>query len=869
MDTQDPSREPQSPEPRPGDSPAPDPPPREPPPANPAPAEPPAPPAGQGPAQTASHTTDSTVLQAARDINITTGLSPAERAVAVSVAPPLGRRDPATPLRGRATLLDELTALLDPARCDPAASRVRVLHGLGGCGKTSIALDLTHHAAARGIDVWWVSAVDAVSLTAGMHAVARRVGAGESELLHGDAPDVLWRRLDAYAADWLLVVDNADEPEMLAAGAGRLHDGQGWIRPYARGNGLVVVTSRDGSPDTWGAWCALRSVGMLDVEDATRVLLDYTADRAGSADEGAALAHRLNGLPIVLQLAGAYLAETTLSPWPGDDAITSFTGYLAALDDGRLDIYDGDGPARSTGNGPAGGPATGSGNGSAIGRSWELSLDLLARQGNPQARPLLRLLSCLADAPIAYSLILDPPTLTRSPLAGLFEGLDGSALWRLLQSLANLCLIDLTEPVLAVDQRLLRVHPLVREASRHHLRKAAGQSGAGTHGTQNTPPGADGLSADYVRTAALLLHRAARTTEKTGSPESPPAWPLWEAITPHTLHVAHAAAAVPEQAADVVGPITDAAHLVARNLRSRGQFVTAEAEYRFLLDVQSRLLGDDHPLTLATHHSIGGVLHDRGRLAEAEAVWRGVLEQRQRVLGESHADTLFTRHGLALVLHDRGLLREAEAEWRAVLALRIDVLGERHPHTLATRHSLAVVLHRRLLHDEAEAEYRRVLEIQREVVGDRNPDTLATRHRIALVLHDRGEFELAEAEFRSVLDLRRQVLGEDHWHTLATSHHFATALHDRGEFPQAEAEFRSVLERRGRVLGEDHPHTLDTRFGYAATLQSLGRLAEAEAQYALVLHARTLLLGDDHPQTVAARRALEKLRSPAGPDAAG
>ncbi|MEE4546937.1 tetratricopeptide repeat protein [Streptomyces sp. V4-01] len=735
------------------------------------------------PEQKASGNTDSTILQAGRNILITTH-RPAERAVAVSVAPPLGRRDPATPLRGRTALLDELTALLDPERCDPAASRVRILHGLGGCGKTSIALDLSHHAAESGIDVWWVSAVDAITLTAGMHAVARRVGASEDELLHGDAPDVLWRRLDAYTRNWLLVVDNADDPEILASGAGPLHNGQGWVRPHGHRTGLVVVTSRDGNPDTWGTWCALRSVGMLENADATRVLLDHTADRAGSPAEAAALAHRLNGLPIVLRLAGAYLAETTLSPWPGEDAITSFAGYLAALDDGRLDIYDGDG--------------------SAIGRSWELSLDLLAQQGIPQARPLLRLLSCLADAPIAYASVLHPRTLTGSPLAALFEGLDGSALWRLLKSLANLRLIDLTEPVRAGDQRLLRVHPLVREASRHHLRKEAGRN------------------ADHVRTAVALVHRAV-AADMTGTPEWPPAWPLWQAIAPHTLHVARTVAAMPALPADTIGLITDAAHLVARNLRSRGQFVTAEAEYRFLLEVQGRVLGDDHPLTLATHHSIGGVLHDRGLLAESEAVWRAVLESRQRVLGESHADTLFTRHGLALVLHDQGLLPEAEAEWRAVLHFRGDVLGERHPHTLATRHSLAVVLHRRGQHEEAEAEYRQVLKIQQEVVGGSHPDTLATRHHIAVVLHDRGEFQQAETEFRAVLELRREVLGEDHPHTLATSHGFAVALHDRGEFGQAETEFRAVLELRRRVLGEDHPHTLETRAGFEVTLRSLGR----------------------------------------------
>jgi len=46
-------------------------------------------------------------------------------------------------------------------------SRVWVLHGLGGCGKTTIAIEVAHRAAALGVRVWWVRAVDQASLVGG------------------------------------------------------------------------------------------------------------------------------------------------------------------------------------------------------------------------------------------------------------------------------------------------------------------------------------------------------------------------------------------------------------------------------------------------------------------------------------------------------------------------------------------------------------------------------------------------------------------------------------------------------------------------------------------------------------------------------
>lgn len=74
-------------------------------------------------------------------------------AVRVSVAAPLGRRDPDRPVRGR----DELVARL----CDPAAVAGPVLLcGLGGCGKTTVAVEVAARLVGESVPVWWVSAVD-------------------------------------------------------------------------------------------------------------------------------------------------------------------------------------------------------------------------------------------------------------------------------------------------------------------------------------------------------------------------------------------------------------------------------------------------------------------------------------------------------------------------------------------------------------------------------------------------------------------------------------------------------------------------------------------------------------------------------------
>ena len=62
---------------------------------------------------------------------------------------------------------------------------------------------------------------------------------------------------------------------------------------------------------------------------------------------------------------------------------------------------------------------------------------------------------------------------------------------------------------------------------------------------------------------------------------------------------------------------------------------------------------------------------------------------RERVLGPEHPDTLATRHRLAYWTAQTGDVAEASDQFAALLPVRERVLGPEHPDTLATRTSLA------------------------------------------------------------------------------------------------------------------------------------------------------------------------------------
>jgi tetratricopeptide (TPR) repeat protein len=748
---------------------------------------------------------------------------------AVSLAAPLGRRDPDRPLRGRSALLSELAGAWEEGS---GVTGVQVLYGLGGCGKTSIALELAgraHEHAGGAAETWWVSAADSRQFRAGMIALAFRVGVTEEQVRHGEAMDLLWQRLAEWPGRWLLVIDSADDPVVLAAGAPPVKDGRGWVRPPARGSGLVVVTSRDGREATWGTLGRLRRVGVLADDDAAQVLIDYTGTKAGSRGDAVALARRLGGLPLALRLAGSYIRESAGRPaaFSGHATARTFAGYKVLLDRGQAGA---DGERGSRGGQFSEEDARG-----LVSRTWEISLDMLTAQETGHVRPLLHLLSCFAHAPVPYELLLRPATMAGTEL---FPGLTGPQLWDSLLALEAFGFIDFVAadpPEQTVSA--LQLHPLVRDASR-----PASSAGGETEA--------------FFGLAGTLCASAAASPE-AGEPGNPDAWPQWEALTPHCAYLLGEVASHASVARDVAG----AAHAAAWYLSARGRYQEAEQLFRHVQAVRERALGDDHPDTLAARQEVSWMLAQQGRTGEAEELYRQVLAGREQALGDDHPDTLTTRSAVAWMLGERGRFREAEDLYRQVLAASGRVLGDDHPNTLTTRSSVAWMLGERGRFEDAQELYRQVLNVREHTLGDDHPDTLAARSGVARMLGEQGHFEESEELYRQVLAVRERALGGDHPDTLASRIAVARMLGEQGRIQDAEQLYRQVLGDSARALGDTHPHTLTTRHGIARMLGQQGRYQDAEQLYGQVLAARKQVRGAEHPQTLLTRFSLLYLKA--------
>ena len=273
---------------------------------------------------------------------------------------------------------DDLLSALEPAQESVGrAARVsyRALHGLGGIGKTQLAVEAAYRFSTEYDIVWWLRAEDGTALLTDYIALGKALSVAAAEQFDQPAAvEAIRRRLEQGPGRWLIVFDNAVHAAQLQSYLPR------------GGDGDVLITSRN--PE----WAGLAESDLLDVlpeAEATEFLLNRTGQEDGGA--AAALARELGYLPLALAQAAAYAAATGMT----------LARYLELFQHHRELLARGDlKPAY---------PDT-------VATTWELSFQHVTAQ-SPVARDLLNLLGFLAPDAIPLSLLTNHGDELPEPLA--------------------------------------------------------------------------------------------------------------------------------------------------------------------------------------------------------------------------------------------------------------------------------------------------------------------------------------------------------------------------------------------------------------------------------------------------------------------
>ncbi|MFH9005832.1 aKG-HExxH-type peptide beta-hydroxylase [Streptomyces afghaniensis] len=733
-------------------------------------------------------------------------------------------------LRGREELIGKLTRAVREHVARPGhVPGVWVLSGLGGSGKTTAALEVAHQLSEEGpmARVWWVSADDAKGLSGALHAVAFDAGAGTGEFGRGHEADVLWRQLEKLREPWLLVLDNVNDPELLAAEKRPLHHGVGWLHPPRRLPGAVLVTSRWSGWPELADWTTELPVDVLDDEDGAQVLLDL-APEAGGRAEARLLAERLGGLPLALDLSGTFLKQAARG-WPRVKGPRTFADYRRSLDE-RLGGRVAD---------RASAPDELERDLTRITATWELSLDLLKEQENHAAEPLMLLLAAFGASPIPHQRLLDPEVITQSEL---FASCRPSRpeLGRALTELTGHRFVhEESGGVGAEDDDTdghLAIHPLVRLSMRFRREFTVG-----------------------IRQLCDLVVALLRKALDGMDPAAPAHWPRWQDIAPHCA--APLDLLVPGMPESAVVEATDAALRAGLYRYYIGLYSDARRELQAVADVRREHLGADHPDTLVARLALALALRDEGRLHEAESEYDSLVRACEGTLPADHPHTQTARSGRARVLRELGRYAEAERELRVVLRIRKSAEPPDRRAVLRTRHDLATIWHKRDALSEAIAELGEIWETNRALFGDGDEISLACGISLARALRDAGRTEDAARVCSTVVTEIAKYRDPEHPDTLLVAHEFARIHRDQHHLTAAEAELKRIWILNRERYGDEHPDTVANRHELATVLHLLGRLQDAAQHFEAVLEINSRRFGDDHPNVRMCRDNLELVRA--------
>jgi hypothetical protein len=644
-----------------------------------------------------------------------------------------------TALAGRESLLAALAGCL-ALGSDKQGPRVAVLCGLGGTGKTSVAVEFAHRQLGEAGVCWQFQAEDPAVLSAQFAVLAAQLGARDL----ADARDpvaAVHAVLARTPAGWLVIFDNV--PSL------------GAVQPFLppAGPGRVLVTSQS---QHWPAGWAV-PVPVLDPQVASQ----YLTARTGDADEGAArdLAGELGGLPLALEQAAAYMLATG----------TALPRYLALFRARQADLL-----------------ARGEAAGHREHVAATLGLALSRLEGDdPAAAGLLRLLAFVAPEPAPLGLLLarqDPsgqlapePVAALGPLLG-DEVAAGDAV-------AALRRYSLAAPA---GGGLVQVHRLVQAVTRAQLnsQEADQWKQAAAALTEAAIP-ADGQLPNAWSAGALLLPHARTVLPLTSVGIMRIAESLGYSGSYAAARDLSGLIAAAHQDSGIFGPehpdtLTARANL-ARWTGDAGDAAGARDQYAALVPARERVSGPEHPETLTDRANLAYYTGRAGDATAARDQYAALLPVRERVSGPEHPDALTARANLARWAGEAGDAAGARDELAALLPVRERVSGPEHPDTLTDRANLAYWAGRAGEASRARDQYAALLPVIERVSGLEHPDTLIARANLARWTGEAGDAAGARDQFTTLLPVIERVSGLEHPGTLIVRANLARWTAEAGD----------------------------------------------------------------------------------------
>ncbi|KAJ5684067.1 uncharacterized protein N7477_000412 [Penicillium maclennaniae] len=658
---------------------------------------------------------------------------------------------------GRQDELEKLWQHLHPTNVQ--SRKVAIVHGLGGIGKTQIAIRFARNHKHDFTAIFWLSGKDRGTLLQSLSSIFLRLleqsqitEPRNDEDVEQRAKHVLWWLAMAGNSRWLIIFDDVNQYSAVNGAPNAYNIGEFFP---AADHGSILITSRLRGLTELGKSFL---VNKLDNDDAIRLLSQSSSFSPNNTIRGSksnpdtlALASHLDGFPLAITIAGAFMRETG----------TSIAEYLQYYQESWPDLQLQSNPGRHYQQGN-------------MLQTWMISYREI-RKRDPNAAELLLFLARFDHQDIWYGLIQSSRHSSNVPV------------W--LERTISSWLTFTTSIKKLVDFSLLEtkkewgsytMHPVVQDwcIQLSSIDK----------------------SVDSTRLNELALISVGYTVPSSGERNSSR---LQERLIPHANHV---------RLRDWSSGNIDIAVWKAFDglgclYSDQGKLKTAEEMYQRAFAGKEKALGPDHMSTLDTVNNLGLLYFNQGKLKEAEEMYQRALVGYEKALGPDHTSTLDTVNNLGFLYFNQGKPKEAEEMYQRALAGKEKALGPDHTSTLDTVNNLGFLYFNQGKPKEAEEIYERALVGYEKALGPDHMSTLTIVNNLSLLYFNQGKLKEAEEMYQRALVGYEKALGPDHMSTLTIVNNLSLLYFNQGKLKEAEEMYERALVGYEKALGYDHSTT--------------------------------------------------------------
>ncbi len=712
-------------------------------------------------------------------------------------------------------------------------TRIQALYGLGGIGKTLLAIEYAYLHQHEYQAILWLNAASRELLSSNLLSLADQLGIPLSDDADEQQHFAAMQQWLQHHDRWLLVLDDLDDFSMLDQ----------LIPLYSSGHVLLITHSQ-----ATGPFASAISVAQMTVEEGALLLLRRAKlipkqglrAAASEADflQATAIAQEVEGYPLALDQAGAYIEETQRSPAA---YLKLYRQRQAALL-GRRGWLANDHPD----------PVT---------TTLAVTLKRIA-QVDPHALELLRLFAFLHPETLPDEMIVqgasaltgDLHTLASDPLV-LDEAIATLRRFSLVQHHADTTTLNMQRIVQIVIKKELtnkQQQQLASQAVRLVNAVFPDVLFANWEECERYAPQAQHC-ASLIRDFQLTLKEGGLLLERLGAYYSRRGcYAGAETYLTQALHLQERQRRT--DPLEVAQTLNSLGLLYQRQARSQ----EAEALHQRALGLRERVLGPDDPKTAESLHNLALLYGDLGEYQRAERVYLRVLALEERTKGADHLDMASTLNNLGLMYYQQSHYPQAEAMYRRALAIYEQALSPDHPDLIYPLDGLGAVAEKQGDYQRAEDLYRRALAICEQALGDEHPETAHSINKLADIAELRGNYQQAEAFYRRALVITEQALGPEHPDVALFLNNQAFLAYKQGQYQQAEPLYQRALSIYEQALGPEHPDVASVLNNLGQLYRKTGDEERAEAFLRRVLAIREQRLGTAHPDIVQSRSNLTR-----------